>query len=258
MNEIWQKEKKEILDQASKDRDAAKEAREDASWARYEAENAERKANERVSDREKRAKDKESELNRREGLINEEVKKKAIAEYKKIRIIHNIPLYISLGYGFVTTILFAILSDAFRSEFRNFVVSIWKVISGMEIWLWNIASNWHWTLKSLICGLVTSLVLFLMWKIISRLRDVLASFADTTTIAFLLLFLAIEVFLSQYLIKLPINLILLYILSFITYLTVRAFIQWDDSEKKKDIASVLLILVSGGIVIWYFFFNRST
>jgi len=64
------------------------------------------------------------------------------------------------------------------------------------------------------------------------------------TVAIMLMALAVIVIGADYVALLPVNLILLYILIFVGYIVVRAFLEWDDAEAKKN------LLVNVGLAVF--------
>lgn len=234
LSERWMKEKLIILAQASKDRKEAEACRRDSIDAKYKAKCAEETANRRVSAWEHRLEKKELALKERETHIEKEVKLKASKKFNEICLYHSVPVYLAFGYGFFTTILYAFLSDSFRNEFIEFFVASGRGIKSLILWIWNTTGRIHWIIKAVIIVILCIITLIILYIALCFIVSYLDIFSDSITFGVLLFILAIIVYFSEYLSKLPINLILLGILSVITYFICRTFIQWEDIKAKSN------------------------
>jgi hypothetical protein len=157
----------------------------------------------------------------------------------------------SLAYGVLVTVLTAIRSKAFVSDFKGFFMAIWKFVQ----WFADFAiktANWasqlggmipqpivativHWLLLILVlvvlCGGLGVLIIFCGVKLFTGYTEKL-EFADDWSLLVFLVSLALSIFFADELRAfLPINLLLLNILVHAVYVLVRWYVKgWRESR----------------------------
>ncbi len=265
-------------------------ARQEASRARRDAEAKVRQMKVDLSDRERAATEKEARLNDIEADIEGEVGKRVLDlgtkklnalkkdykaknkalndKYDKMTAEYKTRYYLSLYYGIVVTAFMAIVSDAFRSEFATFFIKLFEGFSELVMGIWNlggfvaklgdmipheiVAAIVHWILQLVISIGGGALLVILAINGFIKFKDVFKKhFADEITVAIMLLILALIVIGADYVALLPVNLLLLYILSFIAYMLIRAFLSWDDTEKKKNFLVYTGLAIFIIVVVWF-------
>ena len=267
----------------------AESARQEASKARRDADAKVRQMKEDLSDREKAATAKEARLNDIEADIEGEVGKRVLDlgtkklnalekdykaknkalndKYDKMTAGYKGRYYMALYYGIVVTVLMAVLSEVFRNEVAVFFTTLFDGLCtigqglvdlgglvaklGDMIPQETVAFIVHWLLQIIVTvGAVAGLMFLIVWGISKFIAFFKEHYADELTVAVMLMALAIIVIGADYVALLPVNLILLYILVFIGYLVVRAFLEWDDAEAKKNLLVNVGLTVGIIVLVW--------
>ena len=267
----------------------AESARQEASRARRDADAKVRQMKEDLSDREKAATAKEARLNDIEADIEGEVGKRVLDlgtkklnalekdykaknkalndKYDKMTAGYKGRYYMALYYGIVVTVLMAVLSEVFRNEVAVFFTTLFDGLCtigqglvdlgglvaklGDMIPQETVAFIVHWLLQIIVTvGAVAGLMFLIVWGISKFIAFFKEHYADELTVAVMLMALAIIVIGADYVAMLPVNLILLYILVFIGYLVVRAFLEWDDAEAKKNLLVNVGLTVGIIVLVW--------
>ncbi len=268
----------------------AESARQEASKAKRDADAKVRQMKTDLSDREKAADAKEARLNEIEADVEGEVEKRVLTlgskklnalekdykarnkalddKYDKMTAGYKARYYMALYYGIVVTVLMAVLSEVFRNEVAVFfttlfdgLLTIMQALIDLGGWVAKlgdmisqeiVAFIVHWLLQIVITGGVGVLIVVLLMMALLKFIEVFKEhFADELTVAIMLLILAVIVIGADYVALLPINLILLYILAFIGYVLIRAFISWDDAEAKKSLLVNVGTAVFIIVAIWF-------
>ena len=267
----------------------AESARQEASRARRDADAKVRQMKEDLSDREKAATAKEARLNDIEADIEGEVGKRVLDlgtkklnalekdykaknkalndKYDKMTAGYKGRYYMALYYGIVVTVLMAVLSEVFRNEVAVFFTTLFDGLctigqglvdlGGLVAKLGDMIPQEtvvfivHWLLQIIVTvGAVAGLMFLIVWGISKFIAFFKEHYADELTVAVMLMALAIIVIGADYVALLPVNLILLYILVFIGYLVVRAFLEWDDAEAKKNLLVNVGLTVGIIVLVW--------
>lgn len=267
----------------------AESARQEASRARRDADAKVRQMKEDLSDREKAATAKEARLNDIEADIEGEVGKRVLDlgtkklnalekdykaknkalndKYDKMTAGYKGRYYMALYYGIVVTVLMAVLSEVFRNEVAVFFTTLFDGLctigqglvdlGGLVAKLGDMIPQEtvvfivHWLLQIIVTvGAVAGLMFLIVWGISKFIAFFKEHYADELTVAVMLMALAIIVIGADYVAMLPVNLILLYILVFIGYLVVRAFLEWDDAEAKKNLLVNVGLTVGIIVLVW--------
>lgn len=267
----------------------AESARQEASKAKRDADAKVRQMKEDLSDREKAATAKEARLNDIEADIEGEVGKRVLDlgtkklnalekdykaknkalndKYDKMTAGYKGRYYMALYYGIVVTVLMAVLSEVFRNEVAVFFTTLFDGLCtigqglvdlgglvaklGDMIPQETVAFIVHWLLQIIVTvGAVAGLMFLIVWGISKFIAFFKEHYADELTVAVMLMALAIIVIGADYVALLPVNLILLYILVFIGYLVVRAFLEWDDAEAKKNLLVNVGLTVGIIVLVW--------
>lgn len=267
----------------------AESARQEASRARRDADAKVRQMKEDLSDREKAATAKEARLNDIEADIEGEVGKRVLDlgtkklnalekdykaknkalndKYDKMTAGYKGRYYMALYYGIVVTVLMAVLSEVFRNEVAVFFTTLFDGLctigqglvdlGGLVAKLGDMIPQEtvvfivHWLLQIIVTvGAVAGLMFLIVWGISKFIAFFKEHYADELTVAVMLMALAIIVIGADYVAMLPVNLILLYILLFIGYLVVRAFLEWDDAEAKKNLLVNVGLTVGIIVLVW--------
>lgn len=261
----------------------AESARQEASRARRDADAKVRQMKEDLSDRERAATAKEHRLNEIQADVEGEVgkrvmdlgtkklnalekdykaKNKALDDkYDKMTASYKGRYYMALYYGIVVTVLMAVLSETFRNEVAVFFTTLFDGLfaigqgmidlGGLVAKLGDmipqetVAFIVHWLLQIIVTvGAIAGLLLLIAWGVSKFVAFFKEHYADEMTVAIMLMALAVIVIGADYVALLPVNLILLYILIFVGYIVVRAFLEWDDAEAKKN------LLVNVGLAVF--------
>lgn len=263
----------------------AESARQEASKAKRDADAKVRQMKEDLSDREKAATAKEARLNDIEADIEGEVGKRVLDlgtkklnalekdykaknkalndKYDKMTAGYKGRYYMALYYGIVVTVLMAVLSEVFRNEVAVFFTTLFDGLCtigqglvdlgglvaklGDMIPQETVAFIVHWLLQIIVTVGAVAGLMFLIAKFIVFFKE---HYVDELTVAVTLMALAIIVIGADYVALLPVNLILLYILVFIGYLVVRAFLEWDDAEAKKNLLVNVGLTVGIIVLVW--------
>ena len=149
----------------------------------------------------------------------------------------------SLAYGVLVTVLTAIRSKAFVSDFEGFFVAIWGFITAFGDFALKTA-NWasqlgdmipqpivafivHWLLWILACiGLGIGIVILLLTGFFKWLEWFKENQADLVALSVFLVSLALIIFFAEvFKAFLPVNLLLLLLLVQIVTMGIRAYIQ---------------------------------
>jgi hypothetical protein len=158
----------------------------------------------------------------------------------------------AMGYGFLVTVFAAIRSKAFIFDFKAFFVAIWDFLSFAweklllgATWAAGVADKiphelaatiLHWVILVLVVGVALAVVagglIWLVSVVVEFYRyagdgyDRGTSFADNITLAELLVSLAALVFFAEPIrAKLPINLLLLYLLFHAAFIGIRWLVK---------------------------------
>jgi len=154
-------------------------------------------------------------------------------------------LFGSLAYGVLVTVLTAIGSKAFVSDFKSFFIAIWEFIQWFADFALN-GANWasqlgdmipqpivativHWLILILVlvllCGGLGALVIFCGVKLFTGYTEKL-EFADNYSLLVFLVSLALSIFFADELrAVLPINLLLLNILVHAVFVFIRWYVK---------------------------------
>ena len=268
----------------------AKSARQEASRARRDADSKVRQMKENLSDRERAASEREARLNAIEADVEGEVEKRVLTlgskklnalekdykaknkalndKYDKMTASYKGRYYMALYYGIVVTVLMAVLSETFRNEVAVFFTTLFDGLftigqglidlGGLVAKLGDmipqetVAFIVHWLLQIVITGGAFAGLFFLIMWAFAKFTDFFKEhYADEMTVATMLLALAVIVIGADYVALLPVNLILLYILIFVGYIVVRAFLEWDDAEAKKNLLVNVGLAVFIIVVVWF-------
>jgi len=268
----------------------AESARKEADKAKTDADAKVRKMQKDLSDREKAADAKEKRLNDIEADVEGEVGKRVLElgtkelnkleknykaknkelndKYDLMTAGYKMRYYMSLYYGIVITVLTAAFSEVFRKEFITFFSKFFEGFAELVMGIWNIggfiaklgdmipqetvAFIVHWILQLVVSFGGGFVLVILAINGFMKFKDMFKEhFADEITVAVMLLILAIIVFGADYIALLPVNLLLLYILSFIAYMLVRAFLAWDDAEAKKNFLVYTGLTIFIIVVVWF-------
>ena len=267
----------------------AESARQEASRARRDADAKVQQMKQNLSAREKAATAKENRLNEIEANVEGEVDKRVMDlgtkklnalekdykakskalndKYDKMTASYKGRYYMALYYGIVVTVLMAVLSETFRHEvavfFSTFYEGVFTIGQGLidlgglvaklgdMIPQETVAFIVHWLLQIVVTvGAVVGLIFLIVWGISKFVAFFKEHYADEITVAVMLMALAVIVIGADYVALLPVNLILLYILIFIGYIVVRAFLEWDDAEAKKNLLVNVGLTVGIIVLVW--------
>ena len=268
----------------------AESARQEADRAKRDAAAQVRQMRQDLSDREKAATAKEARLNEIEADVEGEVGKRVLDlgtkklnalendykaknkalndKYDKMTASYKGRYYMALYYGIVVTVLMAVFSDTFRNEvgvfFSTFYEGVFTIGQGLidlgglvaklgdMIPQETVAFIVHWLLQIIVTvGSIAGLIMLIVWGIKKFVAFFKEHYADELTVAVMLMALAVIVVGADYVALLPVNLILLYILIFVGYLVIRAFLEWDDAEAKKNLLVNVGLAVGMIVLIWF-------
>lgn len=262
----------------------------EASAAKAEADKQVRDMKSALASREKAVDAKEKRLNDIESDVEGEVGKRVLElgtkklnklekdykaknkelddKYYMMTAGYKMRYYMSLYYGIVITVLTAAFSEVFRKEFITFFSKFFEGFAELVMGVWNIggfvaklgdmipqetvAFIVHWLLQLVISLGGGFVLVILAINGFVKFKDMFKEhFADEITVAVMLLILAIIVFGAEYIALLPVNLLLLYILSFVGYMLVRAFLAWDDAEAKKNFLVYTGLTIFIIVAVWF-------
>ena len=169
--------------------------------------------------------------------------------------------YMVLGYGLLITVLEAIKSTAFRSEFAFFLESIFLGIKGIFTFLWDlgglaaglgdmipqetVGTIVHWILQVAVsCGALVGIG-YLCFQVFRIMKGLFKKYyKDEITVTAVLVIVAVAVVFADGLATLPVSLMLLCIIAFVAYMLIRGLVMWDNREAKID-----LVMATVGVML---------
>ena len=268
----------------------AENARSEANQARRDADAKVRQMKQDLSDREKAADAKEARLNEIEADVEGEVgkrvdnlstkklnalekdykaKNKALNDkYDRMTTGYKGRYHISLFYGILVTVLMGGISDTFRSEVSTFFVNLFYGLAEIVSGIWNIGgfvaklgdmldsgivgAIIHWILQLVVSVGGGALLVALAINGIVKFKEFFKkNYADEITVLVMLMALAVIVICADYVALLPVNLIVLYILVFVGYMVIRAFMAWEDEEAKKNLLVYVGLTIFIFLAVWF-------
>ena len=149
----------------------------------------------------------------------------------------------SLAYGVLCTVFTAVRSERFVSDFKTFFITIWAFLSTaleklLQLAKWasqlgdkipqeTVAFIVHWLILIAVVVLVGGGAILLLFIGVEWVyQNYKSDYADTTSLAVALASLAISVFFAEPIrAVIPINLLLLLIITHVLYVGVRWFIK---------------------------------
>lgn len=189
--------------------------------------------------------------------------------YEEMKTKYKSAFYGTLIYGIVATLFTAIQSEVFLNYVVEFVQVLWNGLLGLFLAVWsigtfvaqvgdiipeqNLALIIHWILQTIVSLGILAGIGFLGLKGYYLLVAIIKEkMIDEITLVFLLGGLAIIVFFSEVISNiLPINLILLYVLSMVVYMGTRGVAEMEDTEMRKIMFVDVGCASIGIIAVWY-------
>ncbi len=188
-------------------------------------------------------------LNREYQIMKEKLKEK----YENLKLQQRIFIIISLLYGILVTFFQAVKSKELREQTIEFLLTSIDIIKYLAVGLWKVGTFFgrisemisnetaaivvRWTVQLVtVIGIVAGVGL-LLWKIVPMaIKHVKKHMKDRITLGVLLGAMAVIVFFGEVLLQIvPINLILLFLLTMATYLSVRGVITMENENAKSNI-----------------------
>lgn len=167
-------------------------------------------------------------------LVNEKAqqmynsrRKSLESAYQGKRIALDGVFFGSLAYGVLCTVFTAVRSERFVSDFKAFFGTIWASQIGDKIPQEIVAFIVHWLVLIAVVVLVGGGAILLLFIGVEWIyQNYKSDYADTTSLAVALASLAISVFFAEPIrAVIPINLLLLLIITHVLYVGVRWFIK---------------------------------
>lgn len=266
-SDLQLKEAKRLKDQAEEDMHTVSTLAMDAKKRQEELDNRELKISNDESRLEKLRDDLESEIGKRVNVrafeIEDELEKKYRKKERDLKKeCQNTKdqfmgsFIVMTSFTIISTVITAILSDAFKSAAADFFISLWKRIESLAMWQEDFGKHIakdvfdkqssETSYDVIVGGVIIIQVLIVLAVIIVtsiflfiNIRDYLL---DEITLVVMEVLMAVTVYAAPVLIQMPVNIFTVEAVGIVLYMSVRFFIAWDKTETKTWILFWLLWL----------------